>query len=382
MTTSTPTRLHGLDATRAFALLLGIVLHSLMPFLPVGTSGQTWLVVDDETSLVALAVVYLVHLFRMSLFMVLAGFFGRMVVQRRGTRSYLRDRAKRILLPAVVFWPVAVLPLGLLAAWAGTWAPPAEASPLAAVPPGQLWFLLVLFEVAALTVVGSAGLHRALGAARAEAWARRVGDHLAARWGLLVPIALTGLALLWQGGHPSAGITEPKTLLPEGPSTLAYLTAFGVGWFLHAAPGSMQRFAARWRSTLTLGLVLAAAGFLLEGQVAPQLVCVAGATWLLTAGLLGCGLRCFAAENPMVRYLADASYWMYLMHLPLLVAVEIPMAHLAWPMLVKLAVAWAVTLTVLLVSYHTLVRSTWLGAWLTGHRRTTRATGPAVPVGR
>ena len=39
---STVGRLHGLDALRAGALLLGIVLHGLAPFMP----GGGWLVTD------------------------------------------------------------------------------------------------------------------------------------------------------------------------------------------------------------------------------------------------------------------------------------------------------------------------------------------------
>lgn len=114
---------------------------------------------------------------------------------------------------------------------------------------------------------------------------------------------------------------------------------------------------------------LATAGFLLAGHPAPQLPCVALVSWLLTLALLGCGMRCFSEENPAVRYLADASYWMYLMHLPLLVAIEIPLADLGWPILLKLAINWALTTALLLVSYHWLVRRTWVGAWLNGRRR-------------
>ena len=95
---------------------------------------------------------------------------------------------------------------------------------------------------------------------------------------------------------------------------------------------------------------------------------VAVASWLLVYGMLGLGVRFLNREHPGVRYLADASYWMYLMHLPLLVAIEIPLADLSWPILVKLAATWAITLALLLLSYHWLVRSTWLGAWLNGRR--------------
>lgn len=45
----------------------------------------------------------MIHLFRMMLFMLLTGYFGRMVALRRGLDDYFRDRAKRILLPVVVF---------------------------------------------------------------------------------------------------------------------------------------------------------------------------------------------------------------------------------------------------------------------------------------
>lgn len=34
-------RLHGLDALRGGALVLGIILHSLMPFLPAGPGFRT-----------------------------------------------------------------------------------------------------------------------------------------------------------------------------------------------------------------------------------------------------------------------------------------------------------------------------------------------------
>jgi glucan biosynthesis protein C len=90
--------------------------------------------------------------------------------------------------------------------------------------------------------------------------------------------------------------------------------------------------------------------------------------WLWVYGLMGVCVRYWTAEKPWVRYLADAAYWMYLMHLPLLVALEIPLAQLRWPIIAKLVVVCGITVVVLLVSYHLLVRSTFLGRWLNGHR--------------
>ena len=176
-----PQRLHGLDAVRSGALLLGIVLHSLLPFTDI-----VWMINDSERSIVALWVSGTIHLFRMALFMLLAGYFGRMVTLRRGPGSYFRDRAKRILLPAVVFWPFTVIPLGLLAMYGasvrGLPAPMASEpiSPLMMFTPGQLWFLLVLFEIATLVLLARAAL---LCAVRVKNWffpERRGGSGAAA----------------------------------------------------------------------------------------------------------------------------------------------------------------------------------------------------------
>ena len=68
-------RLHGLDALRGIALLLGVVLHTLMSFFPV----PIWVVVDDQTSPVASTIFFAIHLFRMTTFFLIAGLFAHMM---------------------------------------------------------------------------------------------------------------------------------------------------------------------------------------------------------------------------------------------------------------------------------------------------------------
>ena len=369
-----PQRLHGLDAVRSGALLLGIVLHSLLPFTDI-----VWMINDSERSIVALWISGTIHLFRMALFMLLAGYFGRMVTLRRGPGSYFRDRAKRILLPAVVFWPFTVIPLGLLAMYGasvrGLPAPMASepTSPLMMFTPGQLWFLLVLFELATLVLLARAALLRFLGAERAGRAATRIGEVLSHPAGVLLPALAFVAALLLQGGEPAGGIIAPTTIVPEAASTLGYLGAFLTGWFLHASPGSMRRIAGNWLSMLVLGLVATVVVWLPGVPREALMVAVSLAGWLLGFGLLGAAVRFLDREHTWIRYLADASYWMYLVHLPLLVLFEIPLADLGWPVPVKLLVTWVVTTAVLLITYELLVRHTWLGAWLNGRRYPRRA---------
>jgi glucan biosynthesis protein C len=375
-TTRRSTRLHGLDTLRAAALGLGIVGHSLMPFLP----GTPWLVTDSQTTEVAFAPGYWIHLFRMILFMALAGYFGRLIAHRRGTRSYVRDRLIRIGLPAVVFWPVAVLSLGMLAELGaqlrGTellfFEQPAGSgveSVLLFFTPGQLWFLVVLVQCVLIAVAVRAVARRALGEARAGRFAQRLGGVLVSPAGIVV-VALPYLVCLLLQGTAVGGIHAPATVLPSS-ALIAYLGAFATGWFLHAAPGSLERLARRWPVHLSAGVVLAVVGFVIEVMPVPLLVqalVTAGAGWAWAFGLIGVCMRFLTRENRVMRYLADASYWSYLLHLPILVALGIALADLSWPIPVKLAVTWAVTSAVLLLSYDLLVRSTWIGKWLNGRR--------------
>lgn len=90
--------------------------------------------------------------------------------------------------------------------------------------------------------------------------------------------------------------------------------------------------------------------------------------WLLTLGFLGCFRRFFSRPSPRFRYLADSSYWLYIMHLPVLYHIQILIApwELPWP--VKYVIYLVPTMIVLLLSYHYLVRSTVIGQVLNGRR--------------
>src|SRR5215218_9311814 len=102
---SAPERLHGLDALRGYALMLGVVFHATMSFLP---GPQVWLVADNERTPVLGVVFFVAHIFRMTTFFLIAGFFAHMTFHKRGAKSFVIDRLKRIGLPLVVGWPIVI----------------------------------------------------------------------------------------------------------------------------------------------------------------------------------------------------------------------------------------------------------------------------------
>ena len=389
-------RLHHLDAVRAGALLLGIVLHSLLPFEP----GGMWLFTDSRSAEWTSETVFTIHLFRMVLFMTLAGYFARMVLHRRGAGAFLRDRAKRILLPVVVFAPIMVVmviatviagvALGLIPEPAG--AAPEQATGqdpglLAVLNPSHLWFLLVLMEAIVITVAVRAVLLRVLGIDRTDAWAEGIGAALASPAGLLLAAVPYALGLLVQG-VAMFGIIQPETILPELAPTLTYLGAFLVGWFLHAPEGGMRRATSGWAWMLPAAIVLTIAAFLTgwfaldagSGMLVIAAAVQGLASWAWVFALIGLAGKLFSGGSPAVRYTADGSYWIYILHLPLVMAVGIALAPTGLPILVKLLITWTVSMVILVLSYDLMVRSTWVGAWLNGRRRPRAIFRAAAPA--
>ena len=72
-----PGRRSDLDALRAFAMLLGIVLHGAISFVP--GAGLIWGVQDSESSTAFTILMELIHGWRMPLFFLVSGFFTMML---------------------------------------------------------------------------------------------------------------------------------------------------------------------------------------------------------------------------------------------------------------------------------------------------------------
>ena len=88
---------HDLDALRAIAMLLGIVLHASLSFAPI-----PWTVSDQQQSSVYIVLFSAIHGFRMPLFFLISGYFTAMLWRKRGLSGLVLQRAKRILLPLVL----------------------------------------------------------------------------------------------------------------------------------------------------------------------------------------------------------------------------------------------------------------------------------------
>ncbi|WP_332658612.1 acyltransferase family protein [Brevundimonas sp.] len=381
-------RLHGLDALRATALLLGVVLHASMAYFPV----TIWIVPDTDNSPVASAIFFAIHLFRMTSFFLIAGLFAHMMLGRRGTLGFIRDRLIRIAGPLAAFWtPVlAAIIAGLV--WMAairnggtipTDGPPPPPLTVGTFPLTHLWFLYVLLILYAAMLVMRAPFAMADRDGRWGRFVDRVTGALIGPWTpalMAAPLALAfWLAPNWT---PFFGIPTPDTgLVPNPVALTAFGSAFGLGFLLDRRRDLLARIERLWPVFTVVALGVGAAALVMVGGPVPDLApvtdpnlkaplaaVVALAVFASTFAALSLALRFASGYSAVRRYLADASYWIYIVHLPLVMVGQILVINETWPWFVKLGAVIGGTLAVSLLSYELLVRHTFVGRWLNGRR--------------
>ncbi|PWF55316.1 acyltransferase family protein [Massilia glaciei] len=368
------TRLHALDAVRAFALLLGVVLHATMSFFP---GPRLWLVDDSEGSVLLSATFFVIHMLRMTTFFLVAGFVARLSFDNLGAAAFFKDRLRRIGVPLVVGWPI--LFVALMAA-AGMPATAIDGVTFAYFPLIHLWFLYLL----ALSYMAIALVHPLL----ALSGANRIARLLLRPWAV-VPLAAPLCLSLYL--HPYwmmwFGIPTPDHgWLPNLPAIAGYGVAFAFGWLAQRQREALGIWKRHWIFNLLLACGCTAF-CLFQAGAAPLLMPVPQGSmklayaasyslgaWSWALALIGMAQRFLSAYGRVRRYLADASYWIYLVHLPLVVLLQGMVAQLAWHWSAKFAVILAAAFPLMLGSYSLFVRRTVVGAILNGRKRAASPT--------
>jgi peptidoglycan/LPS O-acetylase OafA/YrhL len=247
-----------------------------------------------------------------------------------------------------------------------------------------LWFLyvLLLFYAAALALRSIASLAAPL--------MRIVRNRLDPALGAvsrigIAPQLLAMPAFLLLAAKPDwvvrAGIPTPDFgLVPNPIALVAYGSAFGFGWLLHRRQDLLAFLRRDWpvqlaiavAATLTLAWALRADEFFATEADGSRRALHAGlymiGAWAWSAAIIGTALRFLTAERAAIRYIADASYWIYLVHLPVVMALAVAVYPLQAPALAKFGLVIAASFLILFASYHLLVRHSWVGRWLNGRK--------------
>ena len=352
-------RYHGLDGLRAFAMLMGVVLHASM-FYVEGIGAElgyelTGRILIPTSETLGLIFTF-IHVWRMPLFLLLAGFFARLIVQRRGTANLLRNRFVRIVIPLVG----GMLVYNLIFQFGGI-------NKL-----HHLWFLYDLVWMYILVICMKYV---------SRIWPRIAikidwifGSPARLLWLVipLVPATIIGRPMFFNVIHDELG--------PSGPFFILGFTYFLIGWFLHRNSQVLPMLALKWKLYFPLGIVsfcvyMVALVLVFEGGRDAGLIWAFGmviasvTTLLLIMGFIGGSQALFQRSNIWIRYFVDASYWIYLLHLVVVFAVGAAILRNTFlDPIIAVLVNIVVTTFICTATYHVLVRYTPIGWVLHGRR--------------
>jgi hypothetical protein len=339
--------------------------------------------------------VMFIHTFRMPVFFVIAGFFAAFLYTTRGALTLFHNRARRIALPLACAWLI-LFPLVIVASGFAR----ARSSVPVAFDPNDLtlgrllnhlmhlWFLydlLVLYGAALLAMP----LVQRIPQETRERMLDRFSRAVPVIWGPVVFSLVTVLTL-----YPMQewALDTSDSFLPPLRILAAYGVFFLFGWLLYNRRVLLSTFSQRaWRNffvgVIFFGLYVFCIGraFMTGPTAGIHILAIgslAAAMWFFIYGFLGLFLRYLERPIPLARYMADASYWMYLVHLPCTIVLPAVLSNAPLPPIVKFSVVLGTTTFLTVVTYHYWVRATGIGQVLNGRRypRTLPHLGLQQPV--
>lgn len=180
---------------------------------------------------------------------------------------------------------------------------------------------------------------------------------------ILIPAPLLPLCLMGEilGPDTYTGILPPPHML------FYYMIFFSFGLIYFDLNDYACKLTRFWYIMLPLALLMIfPAAIVFKDNLPLNLLMQTLLIWNMVFGMMGMFHALIKKENIFIRYLSDSSYWIYIVHLPLVIVLQFLVRE--WPIsaLLKFLLINITTITLLLFSYHLLVRSTWIGWLLNG----------------
>ncbi len=359
-TSNSSKRYYSLDLLRVVMTLLGIPLHaaiSYMNYLP----SRSW-DSDIETHYLFDVLFGYIHLFRIPSFFLIAGFFGAMLMERKGLQEFLKNRGQRILVPLLICW-VGIMVLS------GQY--PTKQL-------GHIWYLyyLILFYLVDLVISRMVSIKQL---PTVNHWFRQ---SLILPYGILFWMVLTSLTNLTT---PFGYVMQNTTLVQQLHVWVCYLLFYGFGKLLYFNKDLIFQFKQYGISALAVSIPIMALNYwiyltYLQDATIEWLpflgVCITSSIicWLVIFGTIGTIMQYYKPSR-IIRYLADASYFIYIIHVPITIYISIKFTGIEIPSLVKFLINNILTFVIVVVLYNYLARNTAIG-WLLNGRRYKRGLPP------
>lgn len=377
-------RIHALDSLRAIMMLLGLVLHSALTY-NITNHGNAWSLKDPKTThLFSDFLVLLIHSFRMPMFFFVAGFFGALLFYERSPRLMVKNRVSRIILPFIVFLlilnPIILLAFGhTQSVFSGLEYPidntlQALSNVAGFIPKStsHLWFLYYLILITGTSVILGFLLRRRNQLTKLM---KKSFDWVIQR-PLIRVLVFSGFIFILLNILGTSMVESSVALIPEPNTFFFYLFFYLFGWVLFKSKNQLATFVRYDLISVVLAVVLCISQGLIitNSNLNPQSASPILITFsalvvsLFIFGITGLFIRYASQHSTAMRYISDSSYWVYLIHLPIAAIIPAFIWKLPIPALIKFLIVLLTTTMICFISYHYLVRHTFIGKFLNGKR--------------
>jgi glucans biosynthesis protein C len=384
-------RVHYVDALRVFAVLLLVPFHTARLFngLPgPPLQPEPFYAKSAELSAPLSGLIGFIDVWHMPLLFLLAGASSYFALRKRDGRTYMNERATRLLVP-LLFGVLVVVPpqawIGamtntgyrgsLLAFWPSFYQLKGDLSGyFGTISPAHLWFILYLFVVSAAALPFMLRWRSHAEGGFASKAAARLAEP--AFW--LVP----PLVLLFAEALPDIA----------GKNPFVYLGYFLLGYIAMADACFMEGAERRRVAALVLGIggvVLTLATWPMAAATPDPSLIRAGhsvlrhaSAWVTIVGLLGFGKRYLDRGSRLLDYASEASYPFYILHQTVIVVLGYYLLRLGLGVYPTWLLLMAATMVVTVALYEVLVRRTGVTRFFFGMRPKRRSAPEPVPETR
>jgi len=382
-------RIYAFDAIRTVMVLLGIVIHASMLY-QANIFHEASFFSDPKSQSPAFNVLGdFIHIFRMPVFFSISGFFTALIYFERGVGKLVANRLHRLVYPFIagiaVIVPMHVFSLNFFAMslaklgnrYAVAWSAVCDIR-LASIQTAHLWFLYYLILYCLTVVLLAYCIEKWFPAAKNQwiHWFGRLFHKPAAPLLFAIPT----LACLWI--MDTFEVEAAHSFLPDLGFYTYYAVFFLFGWLCYGIKGQLLRFERQVPIYLLFAIVLFGARWCclemyrdigISAELKKQcqavlIILLAFNTWFFTFGIIGFFLKFFNKPSRVSRYLSDGSYWIYLIHMPMVIYFQSLLLAYDLPVFVKFLAVMLATVLVTVLSYNYLVRNTFIGKFLNGRR--------------
>ena len=359
-------RYHGLDILRAVALILGLFFHASIPFAE--NSYPLWIIYYENKNWVYDAIMVGTHSFRMPLFFLLAGFFSALLYRKLSGRNYLMARTKKLIFPFIasmlLFTPLMIMQY----IWAGFDTNPWETGNQfhwKNYPIFHFWFLEILIIITAFVMIFFVSIkylfpntHHSL-----QQFLEADSQNNQLSWNVIFFACLALIGYLCWSNFPGDQFIYSFTVIQPLDKIFVYLLFFLIGWVLYRNAFLFARVRRSVKMNLLLGSValifllwvrywlfvhkdeqLIMLGIL--GNIAVPIAAV-----FLSLGLFGFFTHEKFKPSTTFDYLVRASYWIYLIHLPIILYMQVILADWQIHAFIKYIFIIAVTFIISCLTY-------------------------------